>query len=128
MIHPESAVHSIVEFVDGSMLAQIGPPDMRFAIQHALTHPERTDGGLKGLDLSEMGSLHFREPDEGRFPGLRLAREAGHTGGTMPVVLNAANEVAVENFLAGRCAFSGIWESIEGILFNRLLKIFHALL
>jgi 1-deoxy-D-xylulose-5-phosphate reductoisomerase len=116
VIHPESIVHSLVEFVDGSVLAQLSPPDMRFAIQYALTYPERVDGGLPVLDLAKAGPLHFKEPDERRFPCLRLAREAARTGGTLPAVLNAANEVAVQKFLDGKVTFSGIWHLVEKVM------------
>ena len=116
VIHPESIVHSMVEFVDGSVLAQMSPPDMRFAIQHALTWPERMDGGLPSLDLAKMGSLHFKSPDLARFPGLGLARQAAITGGTMPSVLNAANEIAVQNFLDGKISFAGIWHTVEAVM------------
>jgi len=116
VIHPESIVHSLVEFVDGSMMAQLSVPDMRFAIQYALTYPDRVDGGLPQLSLSEIAALHFRKPDEERFPCLRLARESAAIGGTMPAVLNAANEVAVKKFLEGNMAFSGIWRLVEKVM------------
>ena len=116
VIHRESIVHSLVEFVDGSLLAQMGPPDMRFAIQYALTFPERLDGGLPRLDLAEAGALHFEAPDAARFPCLGLAREAGQRGGTFPAVMNAANEVAVERFLAGKIPFPGIWNTVQRVL------------
>ena len=116
VIHPESIVHSLVEFVDGSILAQLSPPDMRFAIQHALTWPDRLDGKLPSLDLATLGSLHFRAPDPVRFPCLGLARRAALTGGTMPAVLNAANEIAVEEFLQGHLTFSGIWHTVEAVM------------
>jgi 1-deoxy-D-xylulose-5-phosphate reductoisomerase len=116
VIHPESIVHSMVEFVDGSVLAQMSPPDMRFAIQHALTWPKRLDGGLPLLDLAKMGSLHFKSPDLARFPGLGLARQAAVTGGTMPSVLNAANEIAVQSFLDGKISFAGIWHTVEAVM------------
>lgn len=116
LIHPESIVHSIVEFTDGAMLAQMSPPDMRFAIQYALTYPARIDGGLAPLDLAEKGALHFRHPDPKRFPCLRLAREAGLAEGTMPAVLNAANETGVKLFLDGRIRFSGIWHTVEEVM------------
>jgi 1-deoxy-D-xylulose-5-phosphate reductoisomerase len=116
VIHPESIVHSLVEFVDGSMLAQMSPPDMRHAIQYALTWPERVDGRLPSLDLVETGPLHFRTPDPARFPALRLAREAVRVGGTLPAVMNAANEVAVQHFLNGSIAFSGIWGTVESVM------------
>ena len=116
VLHPESLVHSLVEFVDGSLLAQMGPADMRFAIQYALTWPRRLDGGLKPLDLGKLGALHFREPDPARFPCLDLAREAGRQGGTLPAVMNAANEVAVNLFLDNRIRFSAIWRLIGTVM------------
>ncbi len=116
VIHPESIVHSLVEFVDGNMLAQLCRPDMRYAIQYALTFPERVNAGLQGLDLADIGKLTFTEPDNGRFPCLDLARRAAGTGGTMPTVLNAANEVAVDKFLAGRIRFPEIWEMVEKVM------------
>jgi len=124
VIHPESIVHSLVEFVDGSILAQLGPPDMRFAIQHALTWPERVDGGLPQLDMAMLGALHFRAPDPIRFPCLGLARRAAITAGTLPCVLNAANEIAVAEFLDGRITFSGIWHAVEAVM-NRHTTIHH---
>lgn len=116
LIHPESIIHSLVEFVDGSVLAQLSPPDMRFAIQYALTWPDRAEGGLPPLDLARLGNLHFRPPDPVRFPSLRLARSAALTGGTMPAILNAANEVAVQRFLEGRIPFAGIWKTVEAVM------------
>jgi len=116
VIHPESIIHSMVEFVDGSVLAQLSPPDMRFAIQHALTWPDREDGGLPRLDFSTLGALHFETPDLTRFPCLGLARKAAITGGTMPCVLNAANEVAVQAFLDNQIPFSGIWHTVEAVM------------
>lgn len=116
VIHPESIIHSMVEFVDGSILAQLSPPDMRFAIQHALTWPDREDGGLPRLDFATMGALHFETPDLTRFPCLSLARRAAITGGTMPCVLNAANEIAVQAFLDNQIHFSGIWHAVEAVM------------
>ncbi len=116
VIHPESIVHSMVEFVDGSVLAQLSPPDMRFAIQHALIGPDRADSGLPRLDFTALGSLHFTAPDSVRFPCLGLARKAAITGGTMPCVLNAANEIAVAEFLDGAITFSGIWHTVEAVM------------
>ena len=116
LIHHESIVHSLVEFIDGTALAQISTPDMRFAIQYALTYPDRLDGKLPALNLSELGVLHFAPPDEKRFPCLALARQAAFEGGTMPAVLNAANEVAVHEFLHGRIKFSGIWQIVEKLM------------
>jgi 1-deoxy-D-xylulose-5-phosphate reductoisomerase len=122
ILHPESIVHSLVEFVDGSVLAQLSPPDMRFAIQYALTWPDRAEGGLPALDLATLGALHFRPPDLVRFPGLGLARRAALTGGTLPTVLNAANELAVQEFLDGHISFAGIWHTVEGVM-NRHTSI-----
>lgn len=116
LIHPESIVHSLVEFMDGSVLAQMSPPDMRYAIQYALTWPDRADGGLPPLDLVKAGPLHFRAPDPGRFPGLALARRAAAAGGSLPAVLNAANEEAVALFLEGRIPFAGIWRTVECVM------------
>lgn len=116
VIHPESIIHSMVEFVDGSILAQLSPPDMRFAIQHALTWPDREDGGLPRLDFASLGALHFETPDITRFPCLGLARRAAITGGTMPCVLNAANEIAVQAFLDSQIPFAGIWHTVEAVM------------
>lgn len=116
VIHPESIVHSMIEFQDGNVLAQLSVSDMRFAIQLALTWPERLDGGLPALDLARLGTLHFAAPDEARFPCLPLARAAARAGGTMPVILNAANEVAVQEFLNNKLSFPGIWRTVEQVL------------
>jgi 1-deoxy-D-xylulose-5-phosphate reductoisomerase len=116
VIHPESTIHSLVEYVDGSMLAQLGQPDMRIPIAHALAWPERWESGVGGLDLSLLGRLRFEPPDAQRFPCLRLARESLRSGGSLPNVLNAANEVAVEAFLNARIGFGDIPELIESCL------------
>ena len=116
VIHPESVVHSLVAFVDGSWLAQLSPPDMRFAIQYALTWPDRARVDMPALELSRLAKLHFSAPDEQRFACLRLARQAAAAGGTCPTVLNAANEIAVEAFLAGKTNFSGIGQTVEQVL------------
>lgn len=116
VIHRESLVHSLVEFVDGNILAQLSPPDMRYAIQYALTWPERVDGGLPALDLAQAATLHFEPPDTRRFPCLHLAREAAQRGGTFPAALNAANEVAVRRFLDGDLPFTGIWRIVEHVM------------
>lgn len=105
VIHPQSIVHSMVEFIDGSILAQLSPPSMTFAIQHALLHPERAPGVVPTLDFAQAMKLEFRPCDEGRYPCLRLAREALAAGGTATAVYNAANEVAVAAFLARRIPF-----------------------
>ena len=108
VVHPQSIVHSLVEFCDGSLVAQLGVPDMRIPIAYALSYPERLDLGLARLNLVECGGLAFEPPDDARFPALRLACEALAAGGVKPAVLNAANEVAVEAFLAGRIGFVAI--------------------
>ncbi|MDX6669802.1 MAG: 1-deoxy-D-xylulose-5-phosphate reductoisomerase [Solirubrobacteraceae bacterium] len=116
VVHPQSIVHSLVNLVDGATLAHMGHPDMRVPIAYALHHPERPDVDVPRLDLSVVGSLTFEPVDEEAFPALRLAREAAMAGGTAPCTLNAANEIAVHAFLAGRLSFLGIAEVIEGVL------------
>lgn len=113
IVHPQSIIHSMVEFTDGSVLAQLSHTDMCFPIQYALTWPKRLRGGLKPLRFEELAKLEFIAPREADFPALRLAREAGLTGGTLPAVFNAANEVAVDAFIAGRIPFPGIWQMVE---------------
>jgi 1-deoxy-D-xylulose-5-phosphate reductoisomerase len=105
LIHPESIVHSMVEYIDGVVMAQLGIPDMRIPIAYALGYPERLDMGLKSLNLVEIGNLTFEKPDTGRFPALRLAYEAIDKGKSFPAVMNAANEIAVSAFLNGRVSF-----------------------
>jgi 1-deoxy-D-xylulose-5-phosphate reductoisomerase len=116
VVHPQSIVHSMVEYVDGSILAQLGNPDMRTPIAHALGWPERIVSGVQSLDLVAAARLDFEAPDLDRFPALRLARSAAEAGGTAPAVLNAANEVAVAAFLEGRLGFLGIPRVIEAVL------------
>lgn len=116
MIHPQSVVHSMVEFVDGSILAQLGIPDMRTPIAYALTYPERMKNDLPQLDLIKTGNLEFHEPDIKKFPCLRLAYEAGICGGTMPAVLNAANEIAVGAFLGEKIKFVDLPVIIDKVL------------
>jgi 1-deoxy-D-xylulose-5-phosphate reductoisomerase len=116
VIHPQSIVHSLVEYVDGSVIAQLSNPDMRVPIAHALAYPERIASGARPLELTAMKSLSFERPDHQRFPCLRLAYEALRAGGTAPAVLNAANEVAVEAFLAGRLPFTAIPGVIDATL------------
>ena len=108
VLHPQSVIHSLVEYADGSVLAQLGNPDMRTPIAHALAYPERIDSGVAPLDLFAVAQLDFERPDTKRFPCLRLAYEAMEEGGTAPAILNAANEVAVQSFLDGRIAFTDI--------------------
>jgi 1-deoxy-D-xylulose-5-phosphate reductoisomerase len=116
VVHPQSLVHSMVEFIDGSLLAQISRPDMGFPIQYALTWPERVKGGLEPLDFAELSRLDFEPPRRGDFPALDLARRAGTVGGTLPAVFNAANEVAVAAFLDGRLSFPGIWRLVAAVM------------
>jgi 1-deoxy-D-xylulose-5-phosphate reductoisomerase len=112
VVHPQSIVHSMVEMIDGSTIAQLGVTDMRLPIQYAFSYPDRWDGCLPALDLTRAGALEFLPPDRDRFPCLQLAYDALVAGGTMPVALNAANEVAVEAFLEGRLAFPAIAQVI----------------
>ncbi|MFV9684925.1 1-deoxy-D-xylulose-5-phosphate reductoisomerase [Pseudomonas sp. NY15367] len=116
VIHRQSVIHSLVDYVDGSVLAQLGNPDMRTPIAHALAWPERIDSGVSPLDLFAIGRLDFERPDEQRFPCLRLAREAVQAGGSAPAMLNAANEVAVEAFLQRRIRFTDIARMIDSVL------------
>ena len=116
VVHRQSLVHSLVEYVDGSLLAQLGSPDMRTPIAYALGWPVRIDSGVQSLDLAQVGSLQFEPPDTVRFPCLSLAREAARVGGLAPAVLNAANEVAVAAFLEGRLNFCGISQVIETVV------------
>jgi 1-deoxy-D-xylulose-5-phosphate reductoisomerase len=122
LIHPESIIHSIVEFVDGSMIAQLGEPDMCLPIQYALTYPERVAGIAKALRLEDIGTLNFEKPNLQTFRALTLGYEVARTGGTAPVVFNAANEAAVEEFLAGRIKFVNIVEIIENCLNRHNVK------
>jgi 1-deoxy-D-xylulose-5-phosphate reductoisomerase len=113
VVHPQSVVHSMVEFVDGSMLAQLSTPDMCLPIQYALTYPDRAPSDRVQTNLAKLGSLTFEEPDPERFPSLQLARKAGEIGGTLPAVLNAANEVAVDAFVNSRINFPQISECVR---------------
>ena len=116
VIHPQSVIHSLVDYVDGSVLAQLGNPDMRTPIANALAWPERIDSGVAPLDLFAVARLDFQRPDEQRFPCLRLAREAAMAGNSAPAMLNAANEVAVTAFLDGRIRYPQIARIIEDVL------------
>jgi 1-deoxy-D-xylulose-5-phosphate reductoisomerase len=116
VVHPQSVIHSLVDYVDGSVLAQLGNPDMRTPIANALAWPERIDSGVAPLDLFAIARLDFEAPDEQRFPCLRLAREAAQAGGSAPALLNAANEVAVAAFLEGRLRYAEIASMIEAVL------------
>jgi 1-deoxy-D-xylulose-5-phosphate reductoisomerase len=116
LIHPESVVHSMVEYADGSVIAQLGNPDMRTPIAQALAFPDRIEAGVERLDLARIGQLGFEQPDLERFPALRLAYQALRAGGTAPAILNAANEVAVAAFLERRTSFLGMTAVIEETL------------
>jgi 1-deoxy-D-xylulose-5-phosphate reductoisomerase len=116
IVHPQSVVHSLVEYADGSMLAQLGAPDMRTPIAQALAWPERFASGVQSLNLAEIGQLGFEPPDHEKFPSLSLARAAARAGGTAPALLNAANEVAVQAFLDRRLNFTAIAEVIDKVL------------
>ncbi len=116
VVHPQSIIHSMVEYRDGSTLAQLGPSDMRVPIASALAWPERMDTPCAPLDLAALGELTFREADEVRFPATRICREAAQAGGAAPVVLNAANEIAVASFLDGKLAFTRIAVMVEQVL------------
>jgi len=116
IVHPQSIVHSMVEFIDGSVLAQLSVTDMAFPIQYAVTWPERVLNRLPPVDFAKLGKLDFEAPRTTDFPALELARRAGEVGGTLPAVLNAANEVAVARFLDGRCSFPEIWKFVERVM------------
>jgi 1-deoxy-D-xylulose-5-phosphate reductoisomerase len=116
VIHPESVVHSLVAYIDGSVLAQLGTPDMRTPIAYCLGWPRRIPAPSAALDLAKIGQLRFESPDEQRFPALGLARQALQTGGSAPTILNAANEVAVQGFLSGRVGFLDIVRIVESTL------------
>ena len=116
VVHPQSIIHSMVEFVDSSVLAQLSATDMCFPIQYAVTWPERVPNRLPPLDFAQLSKLEFEAPRTADFPALGLARWAGETGGTLPAVLNAANEVAVAAFLEERCSFPAIWQTVETVM------------
>ncbi|KFZ39713.1 MULTISPECIES: 1-deoxy-D-xylulose-5-phosphate reductoisomerase [Thermoactinomyces] len=116
VLHPQSVIHSMVEFKDGAVMAQLGTPDMRVPIQYALSYPKRMQLTTKRLDFVQLSRLDFKEMDFKRYPCLKMAYDAGKTGGTVPAVLNAANEVAVQTFLQGKCTFLAIEEIIERTL------------
>jgi 1-deoxy-D-xylulose-5-phosphate reductoisomerase len=122
LIHPQSVIHSMVEFVDGSVLAQLGSPDMRIPLAYALAWPERMETPAQRLDLADIARLDFERPDLDRFPALRLAREALEAGGAAPIVLNAANEVAVASFLSGEIRFTDISRVVEQALTDALFE------
>jgi 1-deoxy-D-xylulose-5-phosphate reductoisomerase len=116
IVHPQSIIHSLVEFIDGSVLAQLSVTDMCFPIQYAVTWPERVPNTLRPLDFAALARLDFEAPRCADFPALDLARWAGTDGGTLPAVLNAANEIAVAAFLDRRCSFPAIWQTVERVM------------
>lgn len=116
VVHPQSIIHSMVEFIDGSILAQMSRTDMCFPIQYALTWPDRVKGNLKPLDFPALARLDFEEPRHEDFPALTLARKAGLTGGTLPAVFNAANEIAVDAFRSGKISFPDIWRCVAATM------------
>jgi 1-deoxy-D-xylulose-5-phosphate reductoisomerase len=116
VIHPEAIIHSMVEFADGSILAQLGVTDMRLPIQYALTYPKRMPTGLDPIDFGALGQLNFAAPDLKKFPALGLAIDVAKKGGTLPAVLNAADEEAVEDFLNGRIRFTAIYKVVENVV------------
>jgi 1-deoxy-D-xylulose-5-phosphate reductoisomerase len=116
IVHPQSIIHSMVEFVDGSVLAQLSHSDMCFPIQYAVTWPARVPNSLRPLDFAQLSRLDFEAPRRADFPALDLAREAGERGGTLPAVLNAANEIAVASFLASKIPFPRIWETVAHVM------------
>jgi 1-deoxy-D-xylulose-5-phosphate reductoisomerase len=122
VVHPQSIIHSMVEFVDSSVLAQLSVTDMCFPIQYAVTWPERVPNRLPPINFAQLAKLEFEAPRTTDFPALNLAREAGEVGGTLPAVLNAANEVAVEAFLEGRCKFTEIWETVAAVMHEHTLE------
>ena len=116
IVHPQSIIHSMVEFIDSSVLAQLSTTDMCFPIQYAVTWPERVPNSLPSLDFARIATLEFEAPRRADFPALDLARAAGEAGGTLPAVLNAANEVAVAAFLARRCSFPALWKTVGAVM------------
>jgi 1-deoxy-D-xylulose-5-phosphate reductoisomerase len=116
LVHPQSIIHGLVEYRDGSVVAQLGSPDMRIPIAHCLAWPTRIDGPAAKLDLARVGTLNFEAPDPIRFPALALGRRALETGGAVPTILNAANEVAVAAFVDRRLGFGGIADLVEATL------------
>lgn len=126
-IHPQSIIHSLVEYIDGSVLAQLGVPDMRCAISYAMSYPERVESGVKSLDLLEVGTLSFYRPDPDKFPCIRLAYRAAKEGKTMPAVLNAANEVAVSRFLNRDISFTDIPVVVERTMDRHCPSSLHTL-
>jgi 1-deoxy-D-xylulose-5-phosphate reductoisomerase len=122
LVHPESIVHSMIELVDGSVIAQLGITDMRHAIQYALTYPERHSSDLEPLDLTALSALHFEAPDHERFPCIALAYRALRAGGTLPAAMNAANEEAVRAFIDERISLTDIPRVIEAVMDGHSLQ------
>ncbi len=122
IVHPQSIVHSMVEYVDGSVLAQMSNPDMCFPIQYAVTWPDRVEGGLKPLDFAQLAKLEFEPPRYDVFPALNLAKRAGEAGGTLPAVYNAANEIAVDAFCDGKIGYTDIWKTVEKVMNGHQLQ------
>jgi 1-deoxy-D-xylulose-5-phosphate reductoisomerase len=116
IVHPQSIVHSMVEFIDSSVLAQLSVTDMCFPIQYAVTWPDRVPNRLPPIDFAKLAKLEFEQPRYNDFPALNLAREAGETGGTLPAVMNAANEIAVDAFLHRRIPFPRIWQTVGEVM------------
>jgi len=116
IVHPQSIIHSMVEFIDGTVLAQMNVADMRFPIQYALTYPEKIPGGLEPLDFAKIANLSFDKPDKNRFPSIDFAYNALKAGGTLPAVMNASNEIAAERFQKGEISFTKIWTIIETVM------------
>ncbi len=116
IVHPQSIVHSMVEYVDGSVLAQLSNTDMCFPIQYAITFPERVAGGLQPLDFAQLAKLEFEAPRYDVFPALNLARRAGDAGGTLPAVYNAANEIAVDAFCEDKIGYTDIWKTVQQVM------------
>ncbi len=116
IIHPQSIIHSMVEFIDGTVLAQMNVADMRFPIQYALTYPEKIPGGLEPLNFEKIANLSFEKPDRNRFPSIDFAYNALYAGGTLPAVMNASNEIAAERFQKGEISFTQIWKIIEKVM------------
>lgn len=123
VVQPESIIHSMAEFSDGSVLAHLGTPNMKIPIQYAFTYPKRLSTMVNKLDFTELGQLHFAKPDVKRFPALQLAYEAGRMGGSMPTVLNAANEVAVHNFLNEKISFTMIPTIVKNVLYEHKVVV-----
>ena len=122
IVHPQSIVHSMVEYVDGSVLAQLSNTDMCFPIQYAVTWPERVAGGLTPLDFAQLAKLEFEAPRYDDFPALNLARRAGTEGGTLPAVYNAANEIAVDAFCDGKIGYTAIWETVQQVMNEHVVQ------